>query len=119
MKAVINFFKDLLGQMDYVKGAVDSLGSMWDGFVTIVEGAIKLLSPLFESTFNAIVNTVKIAWEIIKAVITVAMHVIVGTITVLLQILTGDWQGAWQTLQQVGQAIWDAIVQAAINILIF
>ena len=28
VKAVINFFKDLLGQMDYVKGAVDSLGSM-------------------------------------------------------------------------------------------
>nr|MCW1079512.1 hypothetical protein [Streptococcus anginosus] len=48
VKAVINFFKDLLGQMDYVKGAVDSLGAMWDGFVTIVEGAIKLLSPIFE-----------------------------------------------------------------------
>lgn len=116
VKAVINFFKDLLGQMDYVKGAVESLGAMWDGFVTIVEGAIKLLSPLFESAFNAIVNTVKIAWEVIKAVITVGMHVIVGTITVLLQILTGDWQGAWQTLQEVGQAIWNAIVQAAVNI---
>ena len=116
VKAVINFFKDLIGQMDYVKGAVESLGAMWDGFVTIVEGAIKLLSPLFESAFNAIVNTVKIAWEVIKAIITVAMHVIVGTITALLQVLTGDWQGAWQTLQEVGQAIWDAIVQAAVNI---
>ncbi|MBX5334377.1 phage tail protein, partial [Rhodococcus fascians] len=116
VKAVIAFFKDLMGQFGYVKGGVDSLAQVWAGFVKTVEFYIKLLTPIFSSTFKGIVVIVKVVWEVIKAVITVAMHVIVGTITALLQLLTGDWEGAWKTLSQAGEAIWNAIVEMAKNI---
>lgn len=116
VKAVISFFQDLMGQFGYVKGGVDSLAQVWAGFVKTVEFYIKLLTPIFSSTFKGIVVIVKVVWEVIKAVITVAMHVIVGTITALLQLLTGDWEGAWKTLSQAGEAIWNAIVEMAKNI---
>ena len=81
-----------------VKGAIDTLVGHITSFVAINQEKI-----------NLILDGLKGAWEVIKAVVKVGWELVSGIIKTGLQILNGDWKGAWETIKETFANVWNAV----------
>lgn len=130
-----------------LKNIIDGFGKFFKGVFTgdmklAVEG-IKQIWEGMKQTWNAIVNSIKDAWNMLitwlqskspllasifqtygKFVSDVCKNIkdiLKGVIDFIVGVFTGDWTKAWQGVTEIFKGIWNnivAIIEAAINFII-
>nr|WP_255723595.1 phage tail tape measure protein [Sporosarcina sp. ACRSL] len=120
---LIDVFKDIVS---FGKAQLDKFKAFWDEngkaimtlvkiyFTTIwelIKGVMGIIKGIFETVWPIISGVVKIAWNLIKTIVSTSIDLVLGIIQTVMKLLQGDWEGAWDTIKTTAVKIVTGIVK--------
>lgn len=107
----------------------ETLGGVWDGICSTVQGAIDAVSQVITdvvtalsewwgATWEGISGTASAIWEAIYGAVSAYIQYVSDVIGVALSVIQGVWDTVWGAVSFAASSIWDAIssaIGAAVN----
>lgn len=107
----------------------ETLGGVWDGICSTVQGAIDAVSQVITdvvtalsewwgATWEGISGTASAIWEAIYGAVSACIQHVSDVIGAALSVIQGVWDTVWGAVSSTASSIWDAIssaIGAAIN----
>lgn len=107
----------------------ETLGGVWDGICSTVQGAIDAVSQVITdvvtalsewwgATWEGISGTASAIWEAIYGAVSAYIQYVSDVIGAALSVIQGVWDTVWGAVSSTASSIWDAIssaIGAAIN----
>ena len=100
-----------------VQQTFGGMGKSIRDFVKIILPDLKKfgaeVTPIFRVAFVQMADTIKVTFDVIKAVAKFSLAIIGGIIRTVLAVLTGNWKGAWAGIKSIFDGTWAAILELA------
>lgn len=98
----------------------ETLGGIWDGICSTVQGAIDAVSQVITdvvtalsewwgATWEGISGTASAIWEAISSAIDAAINAISSTISAVLSAIQAVWDSIWGAVSSTASSVWDGI----------
>ena len=76
---------------------------------TVIEGAVSVITTLWENFGNNILEFVQRAWGPIRQIVEGTMTYIRGVIQTVTSLIRGDWAGVWEGIKGIVSGTWEEI----------
>lgn len=98
----------------------ETLGGVWDGICSTVQGAIDAVSQVITdvvtalsewwgATWEGISGTASSIWDAISSAIDAAINAISSTISAVLSAIQAVWDSIWGAVSSTASSVWDGI----------